>query len=66
MKQHSEKHLPENLRLKQSAGYLNVSLATLRRLAERDPNFPPKIKAGQRLCFYRKSDLDAWLKSREV
>lgn len=56
----------EHLRLKQAAAYLNVSLQTLWRLSERDPKFPPKIKASPRLCFYRKSDLDQWLKSREV
>nr|WP_232367658.1 hypothetical protein [Alteromonas pelagimontana] len=39
---------------------------TLHRLSERDPNFPRKIKAGERLCYFRKTDLEAWLKDREV
>jgi prophage regulatory protein len=56
----------EHLRLKQAASYLNVSPVTLWRLAEREAFFPKKIKLGRKLCFYRKSDLDAWLKSREV
>jgi len=56
----------EHLRLKQAAGFLNVSLATLWRLSERDPKFPRKIKAGPRLCFYRRTDLEQWLASREV
>lgn len=57
---------PELLRLKQSAAYINVSPATLWRLAERDPTFPKKIKMGERLCFYRKADLDQWLAGKEV
>lgn len=54
------------LRLKQAAHFINVSPTTLWRLSERDPSFPPKIKAGERLCFYRRSDLAKWLESREV
>lgn len=56
----------EHLRLKQAAAYLNVSQVTLWRLGERDPSFPKKIKMGPRLCFYRKSDLDTWLRQQEV
>jgi len=55
----------EHLRLRQAADYLNISTTTLWRLGERDPNFPRKIRIGQRLCFYRKSDLDEWLHSQE-
>jgi len=54
----------EHLRLRQAADYLNISTTTLWRLGERDPNFPRKIRIGQRLCYYRKSDLDHWLDSR--
>ncbi|PYE35590.1 AlpA family transcriptional regulator [Idiomarina fontislapidosi] len=54
------------LRPNQAAAYLNMHRVTLHRLSERDPNFPRKIKAGERLCYYRKSDLDAWLKDCEV
>jgi len=56
----------ELFRLKRAASFLNISPTTLWRLGERDPTFPAKIKAGPRLCFYRKSDLELWLKSREV
>lgn len=55
----------DNLRLKESANYLNISLATLWRLGETDPTFPPKIRLSSRCCIYRKSDLDAWLASKE-
>ena len=55
----------EHLRLRQAADYLNISTTTLWRLGERDPNFPRKIRIGQRLCFYRKSELDEWLHSQE-
>ena len=58
--------LKEFLRLKEAAHYLNLSLTTLWRLSERDSTFPKKIKLGERLCYYRKSDLDNWLKTREV
>jgi len=54
------------LRLKQSAHHLNISLPTLWRLGEQDPTFPKKIRVSSRICFYRRSDLDEWLKSREV
>ncbi|WP_076917073.1 AlpA family phage regulatory protein [Pseudoalteromonas sp. TB64] len=55
----------DNMRLKESANYLNISLATLWRLGESDPTFPPKIRLSSRCCIYRKSDLDAWLISKE-
>jgi prophage regulatory protein len=54
------------LRLKEAAHYLNISQATLWRLGEQDPTFPKKIKASSRVCFYRRSDLESWIKSREV
>ena len=55
----------ELLRLKEAASHLNVSETTLWRLGEYDPTFPPKIRVSSRVCFYRRSDLDAWLKTRE-
>lgn len=55
----------ENMRLKESANYLNISLATLWRLGESDPTFPPKIRLSSRCVLYRKRDLDIWLKSKE-
>lgn len=54
------------LRLQQAADYLNISLTTLWRLGENDPRFPSKIHITSRCCVYRKSDLDAWLASKEV
>lgn len=56
----------ENLRLDKAAEYLGVSKVTLWRLGESDPSFPPKIHITSRCCVYRKSDLDAWLASKEV
>ena len=50
-----------HLRLQQAADYLNIHKSTLWRISERDPSFPPKIRVGARLCYYRKSDLDEWL-----
>ena len=54
------------LRPEQAANFLNMHRVTLHRLSERDPDFPRKIKASARLCYYRKSELEAWLESREV
>lgn len=54
------------LRPKQAAAYLNMHRITLHRLGERDPRFPRKLKFGERLCYYRKSDLDAWLAGQEA
>ena len=56
----------ELLRLKEAADHINVSQATLWRLGEKDSTFPKKIRVSTRVCFYRRSDLDLWLKSREV
>ncbi|MGO3916049.1 MAG: helix-turn-helix transcriptional regulator [Pseudoalteromonas sp.] len=55
----------DNMRLKEAANYLNISLATLWRFGENDSTFPPKIRLSSRCCIYRKSDLDAWLMSKE-
>lgn len=54
-----------HLRLGQAAEYLNISKTTLWRLSERDPSFPTKIYIGQRLAYYRKSDLDDWMQRQE-
>lgn len=54
------------LRLKQAAAYLQISLPTLWRYSEQLQDFPKKIRLTARCCAYRKSDLDAWLNSREV
>lgn len=54
------------LRPKQAAAYLNMHRITLHRLSERDSRFPAKLKFGERLCYYRKSDLDAWLAGQEL
>ncbi len=48
-----------------AANYLGgLSLVTLWRLSQTD-GFPRKIKLGVRAVGYRKSELDAWLNSRQ-
>lgn len=54
------------LRPKQAASYLNISAVTLWRFSQRDPSFPPKIKASPRTVFFRKTDIDAWLITKEI
>jgi predicted DNA-binding transcriptional regulator AlpA len=54
------------LRLKQAAAHLNISVTTLWRISERDSTFPPKIRVSKRVCFYKKTALDAWIKSKEL
>lgn len=56
----------ENLRLKDAAAYIGVSKPTLWRLESQDPDFPKKIRISSRCCVFRKVDLQAWLKSKEV
>lgn len=66
MNTHNPTPQSDLLRPSQAAAYLNMHRVTLHRLSERDPTFPRKIKMGERLCYYRKTDLDAWLQAREV
>jgi len=56
----------EHLRLAAAAKYLGISKVTLYRLGESEQGFPKKIHITSRVCIYRKSDLDAWLASKEV
>lgn len=51
---------------KQAAPLIGVSETTFWRLAEFDPSFPAKIRLSARRVGWRKSDLEDWLKSREV
>lgn len=53
------------LRLKYSAEYIGVSLPTLWRLGEQDPDFPKKIRITSRCCGYLKSDLDNYLELKK-
>lgn len=61
-------NLPKSdlLRPSQAAAYLNMHRVTLHRLSERDPQFPRKLKISERLCYYRKSELDSWLLAQGV
>lgn len=56
----------EVLRLKHAAAYLGVSLPTLWRLGETDPDFPKKIHFSQRCCGYLRADLEAYLKVKKM
>lgn len=60
------KRNPDLLRPQEAASFLGIAENTLYRWKRRYPDFPKTIKASERLCYYRKSDLDAWLVSREV
>jgi prophage regulatory protein len=54
----------QNLRLKQAADYLGISISSLWRLGENDPRFPSKIHITSRCCVYRKTDLDQYLQAK--
>ncbi len=54
------------LRLKDSAIHMGISLPTLWRLGETDPDFPKKIRITARCCGYLRSDLDAYLAKKGV
>ncbi|CCQ09296.1 hypothetical protein PALB_1330 [Pseudoalteromonas luteoviolacea B = ATCC 29581] len=57
-------NVTQNLRLKDAASYLGVSLCTLWRLENSEPSFPKKIRLTPRCCVYRKADLDTYLESK--
>jgi len=52
------------LRRKQVAALLNISLATLRRWQSK--GFPKPVQLGPRCVGFRRSDVEAWLASREA
>ncbi len=47
----------KNLRPKQAAEALGISLATFWRRAKDEPDFPPLIKLGDKMTVVRESDL---------
>lgn len=61
----TQKKWRDMLRLKEAAAYMGVSVSTLFRLADTHDDFPRKIRVSNRICFYRRDDLQAWLESRE-
>jgi predicted DNA-binding transcriptional regulator AlpA len=52
------------LRQKAVAFYLGVSRHTLRRIMERDPNFPRFIELSPGIRLVRKSEIEAWLRKK--
>ena len=52
-------------RMKQAAQYLSMSLSSLWRNSELDPDFPQKIRITARCCGYLRSDLDAYLAKKK-
>ena len=54
------------LRLAAAAKHMGISEITLWRLGRDVADFPKKIVITKRCCAYRKSELDAWMKTREV
>ena len=59
--QNNNTSTPAIMRLKAVAYYLQISLPTLWRLGENDPQFPKKIRINARCVGYRKTDIDQWL-----
>ena len=50
---------------RQGADFLNISVKTFRRLGWAG-KLPPALRVSDRKLGWRKSDLRAWLKSRQV
>lgn len=49
------------LRPKQAAEYLGIGVSTLWKWNKENPNFPERIKLGERVTVWRKADLDAFI-----
>ncbi len=56
---------PERMSCKQAATYCGVSEKHLYRMRERMVG-PPYLKLSLRVIFYRKSDLDTWIRQCRV
>jgi predicted DNA-binding transcriptional regulator AlpA len=61
---HTTVSLPAIMRLKEDTYYLQISLVTLWRVGEQDPNFPKKIRINRRCVGYLKTDIDEWLSKK--
>jgi predicted DNA-binding transcriptional regulator AlpA len=61
---HTTVSTPAIMRLKEVAYYLQISLVTLWRMGEQDPNFPKKIRMNSRCVGYLKTDIDVWLANK--
>jgi len=53
------------LRPKQAAQYLNIGVSTLWKWNKENPNFPERIKLGERVTVWRKSDLDNFVNQKQ-
>jgi predicted DNA-binding transcriptional regulator AlpA len=62
--EHTTVSTPAIMRLKEAAYYLQISLPTLWRMGEQDPNFPKKIRMNSRCVGYLKTDIDVWLANK--
>jgi prophage regulatory protein len=54
------------MRLAATAKHMGISEITLWRLGRDVADFPKKIVISPRCCAYRRSEIDAWLKTRRV
>lgn len=52
------------MRPKQAAPYLGVSVTTLWRLEQTDPDFPRKVRFSARCVGFRQADIDAYLQKK--
>ena len=55
---------PQLLRLKQAASLLGISLTTLWRLENTDPDFPKKIILAKRTVGFMEQDLINYLRAK--
>lgn len=56
----------EVLRVIALCAMLNTSRQTVWRLEKHDPTFPRRIQIGQRAYGFRRSEVEAWLSSRQA
>lgn len=53
------------MEIEQVAYYTTLSTALVKRLAQRDPDFPKPVQLSDRRVAWRRSDIDAWLSTRK-
>ncbi len=59
--ENTKKQNSQFMRVKAAADHIGISLATIYRLEETDPDFPKKVRFTSRCCGFLRDDLDAYL-----
>ena len=55
---------PTFFRIRDVQAYLNLSIASIYSLMDRDPTFPRSIKITKKAVAWRRSEIEEWARSR--